>query len=152
MRSKIAISIFVATFLLVLPLEVHASTLPANHEKARALPNCAISRTLNTKISGDLTKSLTTVAKRYYQAKQLLPIKVNAINQVNLLLNYAGVHACSNGAGAPQGSWTGSVPHGAKAAWILAITHKMNAFGNFHFIYIAQVGNKYEVVGEGTGP
>jgi len=152
MRSKIAISILVAAIFLVLPLEVHASTLPANHNKASALPNCAISRTLNTKVSGDLTKSLTTVAKKYYQVKKLLPIKVNAINQVNLLLNYAGVHPCSNGVGAPQGSWSGSVPRGAKAAWILAITHKMNAFGNFHFIYIAQVGSKHEVVGEGTGP
>ena len=152
MRSKTAISIVVATLLLAQPSYVHASTLLAKHQKVSALPSCAISRTLNAKVSSNLTRSLTTVASKYYQAKHLAPIKVNSINQVDLFLNYVGVHPCSNGVGVPQGSWSGSVPRDAKAAWILAITHKMNAFGNFHFIFIAQVGGKFEVVGEGSGP
>jgi len=152
MRTRIAALIIVASFLLVLPFNASALTLLANHEKISALPSCAISRTLNIKVSSNLTKSLTTVASKYYQSRQLSPIKVNAINRVNLSLNYVGVHPCSNGVGAPQGSWSGSVPRDAKAAWLLAITHKMNQFGNFHFIYIAQIGSKFEVVGEGTGP
>jgi hypothetical protein len=152
MRHKLAASILLTTYLLAQPSHAFASTFLAKHEKVSTLPNCAISRTLTTKVSHELTRSLTTVANKYYQAKHLSPIKVNAINPVNLLLNYVGVHSCSNGVGAPQGSWSGSVPRRAKAAWILAITHKMNVFGNFHFIYVALVGSKFEVVGEGTSP
>jgi hypothetical protein len=152
MRSKILAPIFVATFLLSPISQAYSSNLPTGVQKVRSLPSCGISRILNSKVSSDLTRSLTKIASKYYQAKHLLPIKVNAVNEVNLSLNYIGEYRCSNGVGAPQGSWGGSVPRNAKAAWLLAITHKMNEFGNFHFIYIAQIKSHFEVVGEGTGP
>jgi len=129
-----------------------STSLVANARLAKVLPRCGISRILSSKIPMFLAKLLTEVASNYYEKRRLLPIKVNAINAVKVSLDTIGLHPCSNGIGAPLGDWTGSVPIEAKAAWLLAVTHKKNSFGNFHFIYIAQVGSKYEVVGEGTGP
>ena len=129
-----------------------STSLVANARLAKVLPDCRISRILTSKISISLSKSLTAVASNYYEKRRLLPIKVDAINAVKVSLNTIGLHPCSNGIGAPVGDWTGSVPIEAKAAWLLAVTHKKNEFGNFHFIFIAQVGTKFEVVGEGTAP
>lgn len=131
---------------------VDSTNLAANSRMVKTLPKCGTSRIFKTTISSATTSILKRVAKEYFGSQQLAPIKIESIIAARVDLNSIGLHVCSNGLGAPLGGWTGSVPKVASGAWLLAVTHKKNAFGNFHFIYIAQLGNKFEVVGEGTGP
>ena len=118
----------------------------------KMLPKCGSSRGTNAKLSSKLDTTLTSVATAYFQKQNLLPIKVSQIVGVSVMLNSVGIHACSNGVDAPLGGWGGSIPVKAKAAWLLPVNHKINRFGNFDFLYVALVGGKYLVVGEGTGP
>lgn len=124
----------------------------ATPRMVQLLPKCGIDRFFTTKISSTTVKSLTAVATNYFKKQNLLPIKIGSINAVSVNLNLIGLHPCSNGLGAPIGDWTGSIPGNAQGAWLLAVTHKKNNFGNFHFMYVARLGNKLEVEGLGTGP
>ena len=126
--------------------------LVANQRLVKTLPNCGVNRFFKVQITSALAKTLSTVATSYFQKQNLLPIKIDLIYGVTLPLNSIGLHPCSNGLGVAIGGWSGSIPSNAKVAWLLAVTHKTNEFGNFLNIYIAQLGGRFVVVGAGTGP